>query len=189
MNASWHEQLVCYYSYVRSVADSRVHSVLLNEIIPLINNDTSGLVYKAPRFTEWASNRWMNSGSYWPIRVAVCIWGMNSFRKKERDLVIVFQCRLLHGRWSGSRTGFFQISSVFPCQSPVYHCFILICHCPTRCAMHLTREHIIISSGFKFGTSSLARCLAGYRVRKFWGSLSSFLFIFMIDIVDGRCTL
>jgi hypothetical protein len=49
---------------------------------------------------------------------------------------------------------------------PFHHSAILICHCPLRCEIALTRQHIIIFPMFKSETSSLSQLLAGHKERK-----------------------
>lgn len=44
-----------------------------------------------------------------------------------------------------------QVSLVIPCWSSFHHCSISICHCPLRCVIALTRQHIITSLAFKLG--------------------------------------
>jgi hypothetical protein len=50
---------------------------------------------------------------------------------------------VIFGRQSGTETGFSESFSVFTCQ---YHYIIRICHRPMKCAISLTKQHIVIPS-------------------------------------------
>jgi hypothetical protein len=93
-------------------------------------------------------------------------WRVRHFLLATEPWVLsqVTSCEICDG-WSGTQTGFFHVSPVFPCWYLFHHCSILICHCPLRCAISLTRQHII-SLVFKLRASSLTQHLAGYRARK-----------------------
>jgi hypothetical protein len=57
------------------------------------------------------------------------------------DLIVRFIVGEVALEW-----GFLGVTSVFPCQSLLHHCSLLICHCPLRCAVALMRWHIITYS-------------------------------------------
>jgi hypothetical protein len=46
---------------------------------------------------------------------------------------------------------YFRVSSVYPRQSSLHHCFILVCHRLLRCEIPLITQHNITSHVFKFG--------------------------------------
>jgi hypothetical protein len=56
----------------------------------------------------------------------------------------------------------------FPCECSFHHCSISMYHCPLRCAISSTRQHIITSSVFKLSASSLTWHLTDYRAWRFF---------------------
>jgi hypothetical protein len=65
----------------------------------------------------------------------------------------------ISSRKSGTRTGFSPSFVCFPLLLIFYHCPIIIRHCPVRCVIPLTLQHIITSSISASSLSRKIRCL------------------------------
>jgi hypothetical protein len=82
-------------------------------------------------------------------------------------------------------TKYIQLVGKLQHKKPFHHSAILICHCPLRCVIVLTRQHIIIFPMFKSETSFWLVTKKGNQA---FSTVSSFRFPFSNPNTDRELT-